>query len=620
MAFPCAEPFGEPLLELKNIDFYYDTLKVLKDINLKIQRSEVHAIVGEHGAGKTSLCLIMSGFLKPHSGKIIIGRRVLDCLSLKKARTIGIEIVSQQNPVVDNFTVAENLFIDNRGIAPHPFINHKRHLEVAQAYLRECDFPLKPNALLRNMKLSDRVLVDILKHLFNKPRLLILDEALQKLTAPVMNKMIQILKELKQAGMSIIFVTHRIDDIYNFADKVSIIKNGEILITDSVKNIDKINLIKLAYTQISGNESLENANQEFYSLLKYNEAVLIKLPVNLIVVDHHGKIKLINEYAKQYFGIEESSYLNTPFQGLFLLDEDNREACGLIERALTQERGQTFYNIPLHRNDSESITNIKTHPIFDESFLIGYYIIIEDITEREKLREQVALSEKLASIGLLSAGVAHEINNPLEIIYNYIRYLKFHSRNKNVTRTVNSLEEEINSISQIVSNLITFSDSNKHQVEPVDLNELIDSIINLVKYNAKYKNIQISFKKKNNPILLKANKTEIKQVILNLMKNSFEAMPSGGRLNIETGETNGRDSSLVEITFQDTGGGIKRHNLNDVFLPFYSTKKEMNGNLGLGLSVSYGIVKKYEGTISVRNLNGCGCEFTLRFPQNPGEH
>jgi ABC-type sugar transport system ATPase subunit len=294
MESPCAEPFGESLLELQNINFYYDTLKVLKDINLKIQRSEVHAIVGEHGAGKTSLCMIMSGFLKPHSGKFLIGNRALDSMSPKKARNLGIEMVTQQNPVVDNFTVAENLFLDNRGIALHPFINHKRHLEIAQTYLRECDFSLNPKMLLRNMKLSDRVLVDILKHLFNKPRLLILDEALQKLTAPVLNKMIQILKDLKRAGMSIIFVTHRIDDIYNFADKVSIIKNGEILITDSVKNIDKINLIKLAYTQISGNESLENANQEFYSLLKYNEAVLIKLPVNLIVVDHHGKIKLIN--------------------------------------------------------------------------------------------------------------------------------------------------------------------------------------------------------------------------------------------------------------------------------------------------------------------------------------
>jgi histidine kinase len=91
-------------------------------------------------------------------------------------------------------------------------------------------------------------------------------------------------------------------------------------------------------------------------------------------------------------------------------------------------------------------------------------------------------------------------------------------------------------------------------------------------------------------------------------------------LNIQTVEKDGGDSSLVEIIFQDTGTGIKRHNLNDVFLPFYSTKKDMYGNLGLGLSVSYGIVKKYDGSIGVRNLDGCGCEFTLRFPRNPGEH
>src|SRR3972149_5757643 len=120
MESPCAEPFGESLLELQNISFYYDTLKVLKDINLKIGRSEVHAIVGEHGAGKTSLCMIMSGFFKPHSGNFLIDNQVLDSMSPRKAYNYGIEMVTQQNPVVDNFTVAENLFIDNRGIASHP--------------------------------------------------------------------------------------------------------------------------------------------------------------------------------------------------------------------------------------------------------------------------------------------------------------------------------------------------------------------------------------------------------------------------------------------------------------------------------------------------------------------
>jgi PAS domain S-box-containing protein len=425
---------------------------------------------------------------------------------------------------------------------------------------------------------------------------------------------VRVLKELKAEGMSIIFVTHRIDDIYTFADKVSILKNGEILITDSVKNIDKINLIKLAYTQISNTSAVENANREFYNLLKYNEAVLKNLPVNLIVVDRDGSIKLINEYARGYFGVDESAYLNMPIRKL--LAKGNPNVFRLIKSGLTNKNGDDFYNIPVNHNNKESITNIKIHPVYDETFRIGDYIIIEDVTEREKLREQVIVSEKLASIGLLSAGVAHEINNPLEIIYNYIRYLKFNSGNSEIAQTVNHLEEEIQSISQIVSNLISFSDSSRSQLENVNLNELIASMINLVRHNAKYKNIDICFRKKQEPIALRINKTEIKQVVLNLMKNSFEAMPDGGKLTIRAATKSVDDSIYVEMKFRDTGCGIKKHDVHDLFLPFYSTKKEKFGNLGLGLSVSYGIVKKYDGTIEVRNLNGSGCEFTIRIPQH----
>ncbi len=613
MASSAREGGSNTLLELQNVNLYYDTLKVLKDINIRINRSEVHAIVGEHGAGKTSLCMILSGFLRPYSGKLILEGKTCDSLSPRKALTAGIELVTQHNPVVDNFSVAENLYLDNRGVSSYPFINRRKYLEMAQASLEAHGFAIRPEAVLRNMKLSDRVLVDILKHLVNRPRLLILDEALQKLTAPNCAKMIQHLKELKKAGMSIIFVTHRIDDIYNFADKVSILRNGEILITDSVSNIDKINLIKLAYTQISSDEELENANQEFYHLLKYNEAVLKQLPVNLVVVDRNNSIKLINEYAKKYFEIEETNYLNTPVRELFSFE--NRAAFDLLQGGLSSRNSETFYGITLNRNGVESITNIKTHPIYDESFRIGYYIIVEDITEREKLREQVILSEKLASVGLLSAGVAHEINNPLEIIYNYVRYLKFHTASQEIRATVNSLEEELKSISQIVSNLISFSDSSKNLVEQVDVNELIASILNLVEYNARYRRIFIHFHRKADPLPLRINKTEMKQVILNLIKNSFEAMPSGGHLTVATGRRKQGETRLVEIVFQDTGCGIGDRKVNDIFLPFYSTKKDGHGNLGLGLSVSYGIIRKYHGTITVRNRDGAGCEFTIRVPQ-----
>lgn len=601
-----------PLLELQNLCLNFNTLSALKDINLSIGRSEAHAIVGEHGAGKSSLCHIISGFLRQSSGEILVDGQSCDYLTPKRAHHYGIQLVTQQNPLFENLTIIDNLILDNRGISASPFISKSKLRTRAVELLERYDFNLDPDTIIKNLKLADRVLLDILKHIASRPRLLILDEALQKLSAVNLNKMICTLNELKSQGVSIIFVTHRIDDIYHFADTVTILKSGETLITDSVNNIDKINLIRLAYTQLNTSESLENANQEFYQLLKYNEAMLQKLPVNLIVVDRNNRIKLINERAKEYFGIKDTGYLNMMMDTL--LTEQNRAVLTLIEEGLKQRHDSVYYNVPLLRKIGTSHTNLRIHPLYDETFLIGHTVVIEDITEQEKLREQVVLSEKLASVGLLSAGVAHEINNPLEIIANDIEYIKLNVKHPEVLETLNELEAEFDTISHIVNDLMTFSDNNRTLIEVVDINELIAGILNLVKHSAEHRNIAISFKKAKDPMRVHINRTEIKQVILNLMKNSFEAMPKGGELTVLTAEIRDEGCSQVEITVLDTGCGIPDHEIKEIFVPFYSTKTGSSVNLGLGLSVSYGIISKYNGTIAVKNRDGGGCQFSIILP------
>ncbi len=601
-----------PLLELQNLCLNFNTLSALKDINLSIGRSEAHAIVGEHGAGKSSLCHIISGFLRQSSGKILVDGQSCDYLTPKRAHHYGIQLVTQQNPLFENLTIIDNLILDNRGISASPFISKSELRTRAVELLERYDFNLDPDTIIKNLKLADRVLLDILKHIASRPRLLILDEALQKLSAVNLNKMISTLNGLKSQGVSIIFVTHRIDDIYHFADTVTILKSGETLITDSVNNIDKINLIRLAYTQLNTSESLENANQEFYQLLKYNEAMLQKLPVNLIVVDRNNRIKLINERAREYFGIKDTGYLNMMMDTL--LTEQNRAVLTLIEEGLKQRHDSVYYNVPLLRKIGTSHTNLRIHPLYDETFLIGHTVVIEDITEQEKLREQVVLSEKLASIGLLSAGVAHEINNPLEIIANDIEYIKLKVKHPEVLETLNELEAEFDSISQIVNDLMTFSDNNRTLIEVVDINELIGGILNLVRHSAEHRNIAIRFKMTNDPVKVHINRTEIKQVILNLIKNSFEAMPKGGELTVLTAEIRDEGCSQVKIAVLDTGCGITDNEIKEIFVPFYSTKKGSSVNLGLGLSVSYGIISKYNGTIAVKNRDGGGCQFSIILP------
>jgi len=614
MAFYKKNKNTDYFINLKNINLKFNQVDALKNINISIKGSETLAIVGEHGAGKTSICNIISGIAKPTSGKIYIRNHSYDALTIPRARSFGIEMVTQQNPLFTKFTIADNIF-NIKSKRPLPFFhNRKKIITQAEEILDYYGFNLDPGEMLSNLKLSDRVLIDIIKHIAAKPKLLILDEAIQKISSINLNKLVPIINDLKKSGCAVVIVTHRIDDIYNFADKVSILKNGEILITDSIKNIDKINLIRLAYTQIANSDDFSNINKEFYQFLKYNEAILRKLPVNLIVVDKDTRIKILNENVKNFFDVHRTPLFNQFLETLFT--EKNQRVLDLIYDGMKDQHPKTFYNVSIVKGDSVLITNIKVHPVFDETFLIGHTIIIEDITEQEKLREQVMLSEKLASVGLLSAGVAHEINNPLEIISNYTQFLKYEADKPETIKILNNILEEITSISQIVGNLITFSDTTKAHIEDVDINETIASIIELIGHNANYKNIEIVFKQETARLDLKINKTELKQVILNLLKNSFEAMPEGGQLFIQTSLLQKNSHAEVEILFQDSGHGIDDIHIHDIFLPFYSTKSGETYNLGLGLSVSYGIIKKYSGQIEAYNNPEGGCSFKITLPKS----
>ena len=201
-----------------------------------------------------------------------------------------------------------------------------------------------------------------------------------------------------------LFITHKIDDIYHFADRVSILKNGEILVTDDMQNIDKLNLIKMAYTQLSGEQNIEEPNKEFQQYLKYNEAILRNLPVNLIVVDTNKRIKMVNDYCKQHFQLEAVSYLNVPLAEFF--SGENASLLDMLQDAFDSGEGESFYQRSIVIKGNATVNNIKTFPIYDGSFLIGHILIIEDVTEYDRLQKQFMLSEKTRFGGACSRQVS----------------------------------------------------------------------------------------------------------------------------------------------------------------------------------------------------------------------
>ncbi len=602
------------LLRLSNVTLEYGQVAALKDVSLSLYPSQVHAIVGEHGAGKSSLGMVISGNVRPRRGSIEVGRRRLDFLTTQAAHRLGIEMVYQQVQLNDYFTVAENIFFLDKRLARHGFLRHAAIISKAEELMAAYGFTLDPSAVVKNLNLPDRVLVSILGALQKKPRLLILDEALEKLSSQDLSRVLDVLAAMKKEGMAVLFITHRIDDVYDFADRVSIVKDGEILMTDDVGQIDRMNLLRLTYTQVYAREDSWNLRREFNQFLKYNEAVLLNLPVNLIVIDSLERVKIVNESCKAYFRLTEP-FANQPLADL--LGPQNAGTLALIRGALRVEGERAFYHVPLAIAGSDTINNIRTLPILDEETLIGNIVIIEDITEFDKLQKQVILSEKLASVGLLAAGVAHEINNPLEIIYNYLRHIKFSFDDPLLHETVNELHEEITYIAGIVKNLLSLASSDQAGRDVVDINELIRSTLALLRHSAGEKRIALAFSPEDGELALSVNRGEMRQVILNLVRNSFDAMPDGGEIRIETARVRDESgASSARITVTDTGPGIQDSNPGNVFIPFYSTRKGTGDHVGLGLSICYGIVQRHGGSMSVRNLETAGCQFTIQIPEN----
>jgi nitrogen fixation/metabolism regulation signal transduction histidine kinase len=370
-------------------------------------------------------------------------------------------------------------------------------------------------------------------------------------------------------------------------------------------------IIKMAYTQLSETPETVEPSDSFYHLIKYNEAILENLPVNLIILNNRGALKLANRYFVSNFDVNLKDLIDK--SGDVILDKTTETTKHVILNQLSQTSEQTTYHLPLNINGQEGIYNVHYSPIYDGIEKIGSMLIFYDITEYDYLQQNHQLSEKLSSVGLLSAGVAHEINNPLDIISNYLTNIRFRFNDPDLLAIVNQLSKQVTYINKIVSNLQNFSNLEKVSPEDININDLVKEMIDLLGVNAKLKDIAINLVEKDMNNVVNINENEFKQVLLNIIKNSFESIHRDGSIDIIIEKTCVNNEQYLELQVLDSGEGIDVS--KDYFTPFYSTKSHNGVNTGLGLSLVYGIVKKYHGTISIKNrVDAKGCAVKMSFP------
>ena len=253
----------------------------------------------------------------------------------------------------------------------------------------------------------------------------------------------------------------------------------------------------------------------------------------------------------------------------------------------------------------------------DKENYLGTVLVARDVTDRKRMEQQLIFSEKMAAIGELAAGVAHEINNPLDGLLNCI--LRIQRDPNNVSQTqeyLDLMEEAIRRIEATIGKLLDFSRPHELTLSAIDLNDVVNETIGLIEYGATEKGIKIEKDFQHQISLIHGDKHLLEQVVLNLSLNAITAMPEGGSLLYGTGELIldpllAQPSVYVKVI--DTGIGISASVIDRIFDPFYTTQITEKGT-GLGLSVSDRIVRQHQGIIEVESKEGQGSTFTVKLP------
>jgi len=244
----------------------------------------------------------------------------------------------------------------------------------------------------------------------------------------------------------------------------------------------------------------------------------------------------------------------------------------------------------------------------------GYSGVIQDVTERAQLMDQVIRAQKMESVGMLAAGMAHDFNNVLSIILPNAQMIQLRSpQDLAVLEHAEVIVAASNRASKLTRQLLSLARKAPSEVRAVNLNDSIRDICGMLDHTIG-KEISIEFRFESEPNFVEANDSELEQILLNLAINARDAMPQGGTLTFETL----REGNEISLRIMDTGTGIQKEVLSNIFDPFFTTKDKSRGS-GLGLSVVHSLIQRIGGSIEVQSEMGCGTEFHLRFPAFVGQ-
>ena len=236
---------GEYVLQMNNIEKSFSSHKVLKGITFQVKKGEVHALCGENGAGKSTMMKVLSGFYPygEYGGDIIIDGQIKKFSNTRESSAAGIEIIYQELEVANNMTVAENIFMGKEPVK-HGVIDRQQMIHKTREILQKLKVDINPNTKVEQLGVGMKQMIVIAKALLENPKVLILDEPSAALTEAETENLLAILKDLRASGVACVYISHRLEEVMEISDRITVIRDGESIITDERKNMDKEKLIQ----------------------------------------------------------------------------------------------------------------------------------------------------------------------------------------------------------------------------------------------------------------------------------------------------------------------------------------------------------------------------------------
>ncbi len=352
-------------------------------------------------------------------------------------------------------------------------------------------------------------------------------------------------------------------------------------------------------------QSYRSAKRSLQDTSAIADEVVSSLPVGLIATDKDGKIAFHNSAAERITGLNLTEARGKDPEEIL-----PSHFCGLKE---TLDRGESISEKEMECEFTEDkiipVSISASKIINEEGQFVGQVLIIRDLGEVRRLQDEIRRNEKLAAIGGLAAGVAHEIRNPLSSIKGIATYFenKF-EKDSGDQEMAGVMVHEVDRLNRVITELLEFARPTDLKLKETEVNSLIEHSVRLIEKEAAIKDISVKLDLSHQPLSAEIDADRFSQCLLNLYLNSLQAMEKGGQLHIKDYLKNG---NIIGIEIRDTGTGIGAENLNKIFDPYYTTKTK---GTGLGLAIVHKIIEAHNGNIKVRSVPGQGTAFTIDIP------